>query len=407
MENLSKQEKMLLAVQHVLAMFGATVLVPTLTGLNPTIAILSAGIGTLLFHFVTKKIVPAFLGSSFAFIGAIAILLESQGMAYVKGGIISAGFVYIIVAGLIYVFGAEKIKSILPPVVTGPIIMVIGLRLSPVALGMIGYADNKFDTVSLVIALSVVATMIVTSVFAKGFFKLVPILISIIVGYIVAILFKAVDYSTIIDAPLFGFAKGTMEEILTLPKFNLSSVMAIAPIAFVVFIEHIGDITTNGAVCGKDFFKNPGIHRTMFGDGIATLAAGILGGPPNTTYSENTGVLAVTKNYDPFILRLAAVFAIALSLIGKVGGFIQSIPVPVMGGVSIILFGMIASIGVRTLVEEKLDFSHSRNLLIVSIILVFGIAVNEVHIFGNVSISGLALAALFGAVLNYILPKEI
>ncbi len=409
MENLRTEERILLALQHVLAMFGATVLVPVLTGLNPTIAILSAGVGTLLFHLVTKKVVPVFLGSSFAFIGAIALLLSEQGIAYVKGGIISAGIVYMIVAGLIYLFGAEKIKNFLPPVVTGPIIMVIGLRLSPVALEMVGYSaqTQAFESKSLIIGLVVVITMVIVSVFAKGFFKLVPILISIVMGYVVSIFFGQVDFSTIEQAPWIGFSDNAVQELMTLPKFNLSSIMAIAPIAFVVFIEHIGDITTNGAVCKKDFFKDPGVHRTMFGDGVATLVAGFLGGPPNTTYSENTGVLAVTKNYDPSLLRLAAVFAIIISLVGKIGGFIQSIPTPVMGGVSIILFGMIASIGVRTLVEEKLDFSHSRNLLIVSVILVFGIAVNSVYIAGSVSVSGLAIAALAGAILNGVLPKEI
>ncbi len=412
MDNLSKANKLILSFQHVLAMFGATVLVPILTGLDPTISILSAGIGTLLFHSVTKGIVPVFLGSSFAFIGAVSLILSNYGVAYVKGGIIATGFVYILIAIVIKIFGAEKIKQLLPPIVTGPIVTVIGLRLAPTALGMIGYTLDVetglgyFDLKSLIIASSVVVTMVAVSIFAKGFFKLVPILFAVFVGYSVAILFGVVDFTPIQEAPWIGFSEETRETLFTLPKFSLESVMAIAPIAFVVFIEHIGDITTNGAVVNKDFFENPGVHRTMIGDGIATIAAGFLGAPPNTTYSENTGVLAVTKVYDTSIIRMAAVVAICVSLIGKVGGFINSLPSAVMGGVSVILFGMIASVGVRTMIDAKLDFSHSRNLMIMALILVIGITVDNVYIAGNVTISGLAIAGLVGVILNKVLPEE-
>lgn len=406
-------KKVILALQHLIAMFGATVLVPFLTGLNPALAILSAGLGTLLFHLCTGGKVPVFLGSSFAFIGAISLTLSQFGIGQVKGGIICAGVVYILMAGLIKVFGVEKIKSFFPPIVTGPIIMVIGLRLSPVALGMAGYTFDaskqigSFDTKSLLAASIVVVTMIIISIFAKGFFKLVPILIAVVVGYIASIPLGLVDFSGVISAKWIGLPQAALKDIFTMPEFTATGILAIAPIALVVFIEHIGDITTNGAVVGKDFFKDPGIHRTMLGDGIATMVAGIIGGPANTTYSENTGVLAVTKVYDPFVLRLAAIIAIILSFIGKFGALIQSIPVPVMGGISIILFGMIASVGVRTMIDAKLDFAHSRNLLISSLILVTGIAINNIYMGGTVSISGLAIAALIGVILNKVLPQDI
>ncbi|TDT71578.1 uracil permease [Hypnocyclicus thermotrophus] len=399
--------KYLLGAQHVLAMFGATVLVPFLTGLNPAIALLTAGLGTLLFHLCTKKIVPVFLGSSFAFIGAISLVLKEDGLSVVKGGVISAGLVYVLMSLIISRFGVERVKSFFPAIVTGPIIMVIGLRLSPIAINMAGYSNGKFDLKSLIIALIVIITMIIISVMEKSFFRLVPILISVTVGYIVAMFLGLVDFSAVVNAKWIGFSAEATKDLLTLPKFTLSGILAIAPIALVVFIEHIGDITTNGAVVGKDFFKEPGVHRTMLGDGIATMVAGLLGGPANTTYGENTGVLAVTKVYDPAILRIAAVYAIALSFIGKFGAILQTIPVPVMGGVSVILFGMIASVGVRTLVDAKLDFAHSRNLIIAAVIFVFGIGINNIIIWKTVSISGLAIAALFGVVLNKILPENI
>ena len=406
MEKINLQTKLVLGVQHVLAMFGATVLVPYLTGLNPSIALICAGIGTLIFHAVTKGIVPVFLGSSFAFIGATALVLKSQGVAILKGGIISAGFVYVVMSYIVLKFGVEKIKSFFPPVVVGPIIMVIGLRLSPTALSMAGYANNAFDVDSLIIALVVVVTMIFISILKKSFFRLVPILISVAIGYFVAYLMGDVDLTKVAEASWIGLPADGWEVLTTLPKFTFTGVIAIAPIALVVFIEHIGDITTNGAVVGKDFFKDPGVHRTLLGDGLATMAAGFLGGPANTTYGENTGVLAVTKVYDPAILRIAAIIAIILGLIGKFGVILQTIPTAVMGGVSIILFGMIAAVGVRTIVEAQLDFSHSRNLIIASLIFVLGIAIGDIAVWGTISISGLALAALVGIVLNKILPED-
>nr|WP_302596223.1 uracil-xanthine permease family protein [uncultured Cellulosilyticum sp.] len=440
MTEITTGKKLILGLQHVLAMFGATVLVPLLTGMDPGIALLCAGIGTLLFHSVTKGIVPVFLGSSFAFITAISMSLSAHGIGAVKGGIIATGMVYMCIALVIKFVGVEVIESFFPPIIVGPIIMVIGLRLSPTALQMIGYAPimsedpnaaqmvsllsangynvaaDTFQTATgmyqinlkwLLIAAVVVITMIVVSIFAKGFFKMVPILVAVFVGYVVAFLLGEVDTTAIREASWIGFSPLGQKTLLTMPTFSWEAIIGIAPIALVVFIEHIGDITTNGAVVGKNFFENPGIHRTLLGDGVATAVAGLIGGPANTTYGENTGVLAVTKVYNPQIIRIAACFAILLSLCGKFTAAIQTIPDPIKGGVSIILFGMISSVGVRTLVDAKLDFSHSRNLMIAAIILVVGIGVDSIAIVGSITISGLAIAALIGIVLNKVLPQEI
>jgi len=399
---LSPWKILLLGIQHVFAMFGATVLVPALTGLDPAVALFTAGVGTLIFHIVTKGKVPAFLGSSFAFIAAIQTVVQNQGIPYAGGGIIVAGLLYLVLAGLVLIFGVERIRSFFPPLVTGPMIMVIGLTLSPtiISSNIVG-ADIGTIGQRWVVVLAVVATMVIVSIFVKGFFKLVPVLLGIIVGYIVSILFSFVDFSVIKEAPLFALPS------FQLAKFDIKAISLIAPIAIVTFMEHIGDMTTNGAVVGKDFFQDPGLHRTLIGDGLATMFAGLLGGPSNTTYSENTGVLAVTKVYNPFILRVAAIFAIILSLSGKIGAILQSIPAPVMGGVSILLFGMIASVGLRTLAEAKIDFTHSRNLIIISLMLVMGLSGVEFDIIPGATLSGMSLAALIGVVLNKILPENI
>lgn len=410
MENIRFSKKLILGLQHVLAMFGATVLVPFLTGLDPAIALLGAGVGTLLFHWCAQGKVPVFLGSSFAFIGAIATTLSAQGLGVVKGGIIAAGIMYMLIALVIYFVGVDAVTSFFPPIVTGPIIMVIGLRLSPVAIGMAFYDNNAFSITATIIASIVILTMVVVSIMERGFFKLVPILIAIVIGYVVSIFFGVVDFTPVKEASFFTFAPGSesLKSLTTMPVFNLSGIVAIAPIALVVFIEHIGDITTNGAVVGKNFLKDPGVHRTILGDGVATFFAGLVGAPANTTYSENTGVLAVTKVYDPSIIRIAAVIAIIISFFGHIAAVIRTIPLPVMGGVSVILFGMIASVGVRIVVTAALDFSHSRNLMISALILVLGIGVDSFPIgTSGVTISGLAIAALVGVVLNKLLPKEI
>ena len=383
-EIVTGKTKFILGIQHVLAMFGATVLVPFLTGLNPSLALIAAGVGTLIFHFCTKRIVPVFLGSSFAFIGALTLVLKNEGIGAIKGGVIAAGFIYVLMSYLVKTFGVERVKSFFPPIVTGPIIMLIGLRMSPTALNMAGYANGKFDIKSLIVAFAVIITMVSITMMKKSFLRLIPILSAVIVGYIVATFLGMVDFSVVSQAKWIGLSAEAASDLFTIPKMSLTGIIAIAPIALVVFIEHIGDITTNGAVVGKDFFKDPGIHRTLLGDGLATIAAGLLGGPANTTYGENTGVLAVTKVYDPAILRIAACYAIILGFIGKFGILLQTIPLPVMGGVSVILFGMIASVGVRTVVDARLDFSNSRNLIIASIIFVLGIAVDNIVIWQTV-----------------------
>jgi uracil permease len=408
-------QKILLGIQHVLAMFGATVLVPALTGLNTSITLFCAGIGTLLFHLVTKRKVPVFLGSSFAFMGGIiAIIGESRmgdpdyldKLAAVKGALIIAGAVYALFAGLIRIVGYEKVNKVLPPIVTGPIIIVIGLRLSSSAVSNAFYWNGEFSLSAVAVTLAVLLTIISISVFAKGIFNLMPILFGIVVGFLVSIPLGFTDFTAVRDASLFSFMDhDVMEQVLCIPKFQADALLAIAPIALVTLIEHVGDITTNSAVVGKNFMVEPGIHRTILGDGLATAVAGLLGGPANTTYGENTGVLAVTKNYDPAIIRIAALFAVILGVFGKIGGFISSIPTPVSGGISIVLYGMISAVGVRILVNSRLNFGNSRNLMIAALILVLGIGCDSVPVTGTVTISGLALAAVAGILLALVLPE--
>ncbi len=422
----------LLGVQHLFAMFGATVLVPILTGFSPAVALFTAGIGTLIFHVCTGFKVPVFVGSSFAFIGAVAAAVASKGIPYAQGGIMVSGLIYLIFAAVAYSAGPDKIKKFFPPEVTGPIIIVIGIGLSGVAINdCLGGASlaggiNMTAGTNLLIAGFTLAVVIVCMLFAKGFFKLVPILIGIAAGYIFCMILSSaglfsMDFKTIADAnwinipfvSTFTNSHGQTCTFLSMPKFDIGIILSIAPIALVTFMEHIGDITTNGAVVGKDFFKNPGLHRTLMGDGLATFVAGCLGGPANTTYSENTGVLATTKNYNPQILRLAAVFAIILGLFGKFGAILQTIPGPVKGGVELMLFGMISSIGIRTLAESNLDFTHSRNLAIVALILTTGLGIGAIGgipvIIGStmINISGLFVATVLGVTLNVILPKKI
>ncbi len=392
MDNIHFSKKSVLGIQHVFAMFGSTVLVPALTGLNPSIALISAGIGTLIFHSVTGGIVPVFLGSSFAFIGAIKTVGGENGvnLPNALGGLVCAGLIYILLSLIVKKCGTDFIKKLFPPVVTGPVIMVIGLSLAPVAVGM---ASDGWG-----LALVSMLTIVGVSCFLKGFFKLVPILLGIVAGYIVAAVMGKVDYSAFSEgSKLFISGSDFM-----FPQFEINAILTIAPIAIVSFMEHIGDITTNGAVVGKDFFDKPGLHRTLLGDGLATTLAGFIGGPANTTYSENTGVLAVTKNYNPAIIRLAAIFAIVLGIFSPIGAFLRTIPAPVMGGVSFILFGMIASIGMRTIAHSKLDFNNSRNLMIVTLILVTGLAGVEINIKG-VALKGIGLAAVVGMIANLVL----
>lgn len=415
----SLHKKIILGLQHVLAMFGATVLVPALTGLDTSITLFCAGTGTLLFHLITKKKVPVFLGSSFAFmVGITAVLGDSRigdpdflpKLAAVKGGLIVAGLIYAIFSIIIKLVGYEKVNKLLPPIVTGPVIIVIGLRLSATAINSAFYLQNEagemvFSLKAVLITVIVLATCIGISVFAKGIYNLMPILFSIIIGYLVCIPLGLVNLDPVKNAEFFSLMDSNItSQLFLLPKFNLDAILAIAPISLVTLIEHVGDITTNSAVCGKNFMDDPGVHRTLMGDGLATAWAGLLGGPANTTYSENTGVLAVTKNYDPAVIRVAACIAIVIGLIGKFGGFVTSIPSPVTGGISIVLYGMISSVGVRILINSRLNFGNSRNLMIAAIIFVLGIGCDSIPITDTVSVSGLALAAVAGIVLAILLP---
>lgn len=415
MDQRTTKQKLILGIQHTLAMFGATVLVPALTGLNTSITLFCAGLGTLLFHLVTKKKVPVFLGSSFAFMaGIMAIIGDSRmgdpdfmdKLAAVKGALIIAGLVYVIFAGLIKIFGYEKVNKLLPPIVTGPIIIVIGLRLSGTAISSAFYYNGEFSLKSVLVTVVILTVVICISIFAKGIFNLMPILFAIIAGYLVCLPLGFCDFTAVREAHFFSFMdKDILAQLTCVPTFKLDAILAIAPIALVTMIEHVGDITTNGAVVGQNFMVDPGVHRTILGDGLATALAGLLGGPANTTYGENTGVLAVTKVYDPAVIRIAACFAIILGIFGKFGGFISSIPSPVTGGISIVLYGMISAVGIRILINSRLNFGNSRNLLVAAIILVLGIGCDSIPVYGVVTISGLALAAVVGIVLAFILPE--
>ncbi|KEI09620.1 uracil transporter [Clostridium sp. K25] len=411
-ENLEMKEKskvlecvkrMILAFQHLIAMFGATVLVPILTGFDPSLALLSAGIGTLIFHLCTKQKVPVFLGSSFAFIGSIIMVRDKFGgdLAYAQGGIMVAGLIYVIMSFLVKRIGVEKIRKILPNHVVGPMIIVIGLSLIPTAIDM---ASKNFKVSGITLAIALFITLK-----GRGFLKQLSILIAVIVGYLVSLKLGIVDTSSITSAHIVSIPN------FRLPKFNLGAITMIAPVVLAVFMEHIGDITTNGEVVGKNFIEEPGLNRTLLGDGLTTYFAALIGGPANTTYGENTGVLAITKNYDPLILRITAIFAICLGFIAKVGGILRSIPVSVMGGISLMLFSMISLIGFKTLSNGKVKFNF-KNILVMITIIIIGLGTSYVEKFtgitlgititSGVKITGLSLAAIAGVLLNTIINKK-
>lgn len=383
---------LILGLQHAFTMFGATILVPIITGLSVSVALFTAGIGTLWFHLVTNRKVPIFLGSSFAFIAPVALVIQEKGIPAAQGGIIVAGLLYCIMAALIHFLGPEFIKSLLPPIVTGPIIIVIGLNLAPTAI--------ESASANWLIAIAVLVVVAYVNLYVKGFLRLLPVISGIIVGYILSLFANIVDFTPIREAVWFAIPD------FTLPVFDMSSIGLIAPVAIAAMVEHVGDILSVGATVEEDFIKDPGLPRTMIGDGIATALAGLLGGPANTTYSENTGVLALTRVWKPEVMRVAALIAIGLSFIQKLAAAISTIPAPVIGGISIVLFGMIASVGIRTVVENKIDFTHPRNLFISSIILVVGIGGAVVNLGGGIQIGGIGLAAILGIILNKVLPKE-
>ena len=394
-----KVMRCILALQHLVAMFGATVLVPFLTGLDPSVALFTAGCGTLIFHLCTKGKVPVFLGSSFAFIPVIIAVRDAYGdLSYAQGGMFVAGLIYIIVSLIIKKVGVGKIKAILPAQVVGPMIMVIGLNLIPTAIDM---ASNNWT-----LAIITLGVTLIIKFFGRGFTKQIAILCGVAVGYIVALIMGEVQTAEIASAAVLSVPS------FTLPKFDIGAIMIIAPVVLAVFMEHIGDITTNGQVVGKNFIEDPGLNRTLLGDGLATIAASFFGGPANTTYGENTGVLAVTKNYDPSILRITAVFAIGLAFIAKFGAAIRTVPQAVMGGISLMLFTMIAIVGPKTIKSEKVKFSWN-NIIVMVVILFLGLGASYVEtkyniilgikITEQVAITGLSFAALVGVILNLVL----
>jgi len=387
-------KKIVLGLQHAFTMFGATVLVPIITGFNISVALFMAGCGTLLFYVITKRKVPAFLGSSFAFIAPMMVVTEKFGLPYACGGIVVAGLLYLLLSLLVSVYGVKKILSFFPPVVTGPIIIVIGLKLAPVAIDM---AKGNWG-----LALVGFAVVTAVSIYAKGFFKVLPVLTGIFVGYLVAIFTGNVDFTPIAQAKWIGWPE------FVIAKFNWTAISIIAPVAIATMVEHVGDVLAIGAIVEKNLVEDPGLNRTLIGDGLATSLSAMFGGPANTTYSENTGVLALTRVYHPVIMAIAAIFAILMGLVPKLGAVILTIPTSLIGGISIVLFGMIASIGIRTVVEHKVDFSHSRNLMISAAILVLGLggAVLAIPLgTGKIEIAGMALGAIVGIILNKILPE--
>lgn len=402
-----------LSFQHVFAMFGATVLVPLLTGLNPSAALFTAGSGTLLYILITGAQVPAFLGSSFAFIPAIIGIGSAYGMPYALGGAVVAGVFYSIVAGIIKLSGTAWLDRVLPPVVIGAVIVVIGLNLAPTAMGMaMNGADGAYSLVSLSIAAFTLLVAIVATIFFKGFFNVIPILIALVSGYLFTFFmglafpaYRLIDFAKVADAPWFSLPS------FALPKFSLMASLTFVVVSLATIAEHLGDVMVTSRVVGADFYKKPGLHRTLLGDGLATAWAAFWGGPPNTTYGENIGVMAITRVYSVWVIGGAAVIAVILSLITKIGALIQTIPTPVMGGISMLLFGIIASSGLRTLVETGVDFKCKRNLTVSSVIMVIGIGGGKLAFaLGDglqFQLAGVALATVVGIILNLVLPKTV
>lgn len=400
----------LIGAQMLFVAFGALVLVPLLTGLDPSIALFTAGIGTLIFQSVTKVKVPIFLASSFAFIAPIQIGIQQYGLGETLGGLASAGLLYVVLAALVKYEGVQVIEKYLPAVVTGPVIMVIGLKLAPVAVGMTKNftGGTEVDYVAILVALFSLAVTIFIVLKGKGLLSLIPILCGIIAGYILTLFLGKINFQPVFDSDWFtipwisALANGSYE----FPILDIGAILFILPVAIAPAIEHVGDILAISEAAKKDYIENPGLHRTLLGDGIATFAASMLGGPPNTTYSEVTGAVALIKKFEPKLMTIAAVFAILFAFLGKLGAVLKTIPIPVMGGIMVLLFGMIAAIGIGSLVNHKVDMSKSRNLVIVAVILVFGIG-DMLLGYGEFQLSGIGLAGIVGVLLNRLLPKQI
>lgn len=402
-----------LSIQHVFAMFGATVLVPILTGLSVSSALFTAGTGTLIYILITGAKVPAFLGSSFAFIPALISISAAYGVPYAMGGAVAAGLFYLIISATIKAAGLNWIKRALPPVVIGSVIIVIGLNLAPTAMGMaMNDSAGNYSLVILSIAVVTLAITVVANIFLVGFFSVIPILIGLVSGYLFTLImgsifpaYALIDFTIVKAAPWFGLP------VFQFPKFNIIAMLTFIIVSLATVAEHLGDTITLGNVVGKDFTLDPGLHRTLAGDGIATAWAAFWGGPPNTTYGENIGVMAITRVYSVWVIGGAAVFASILSFLPKFGALIQTIPTPVIGGISMLLFGIIASSGLRNLVESGVDYKDKRNLTISSVILVVGIGGGLVAFpLGQnmeFQMGGVALATLLGIILNLVIPKSV
>ena len=389
--NLSIFQKTVVGAQFLFVAFGATVLVPLLVGLDPSVALFTAGVGTLIFHLVTKGKVPVFLGSSFAFIAPIIKATQLFGLPGPLCGLVAVGAVYGLMSLLIRLRGVGFISRLFPPVVVGPVIMLIGLSLAGTGVNM---AKSNWP-----LALTALATTILVSLFGKGLLKLIPIFAGIIVGYIAAAIFGVVDFQPVLNAPWFALPA------FVRPELCWEAIIFMIPVAIAPVIEHIGDIYAINEVAGKDFVKDPGLHRTMLGDGLACVASALMGGPPVTTYSEVTGAISLTKITDPSVIRIAGVFGILFSILGKVSAFLKTIPEAVLGGIMLLLFGTIASVGVNTLIKNKVDMGDTRNLVIASLILTLGIGGAELTI-GSFTIGGIGLSAVVGVLLNLIIPHK-
>lgn len=396
--------QILLGAQMLFVAFGALVLVPILTGLDPSVALFTAGAGTLVFQLVTKRQVPVFLASSFAFIAPIIFGVKTWGVAATMSGLVAAGLVYVLLSFLVRIKGQDIIDRILPPVVVGPVIMVIGLSLAPVAINMAfgktgdGAAQLVPMNQAVIVALISVFATILVSLLGKGLVRLLPIFAGIVAGYIASFAFGLVNLDAVSTAPVFAIPAFTM------PEFNLEAILFILPVAIAPAIEHIGDVAAISNVTKKDFLSKPGLKNTLLGDGLATSLAAFLGGPPNTTYSEVTGAVALTKAFNPAIMTFAAIWAIVLAFSGTLGALLSSIPVPVMGGIMVLLFGAIAVVGVSTLLKVGDDLTEPRNLIIASVVLVVGIGGMEAS-WGDFTIKGIGLSAVVAILLNAILPR--
>ncbi|BCQ30798.1 uracil-xanthine permease family protein [Limosilactobacillus fermentum] len=394
-----------LSLQHMFSMFGSTVLVPILVGLNPGIALFSSGVGTLMYLLITRHKIPAYMGSSFSFIVPMMALMKSTGYPGIAQGTIAVGCVYLIVSLIVSRFGSAWIDRILPPIVVGPIVMVIGLSLAATAAKDATMNGSTYDIKYFIVAMLTLLITIIFNMFFKGFLGLIPILLGIAGGYIIACLFGIVKFSGVMSAHWFSLPAFQIPFVNYHPQFYWGAILSMAPIAFVTMTEHMGHIMVLNELTDRNYFKDPGLNHTLAGDGTASIIAGFVGGPPVTSYGENIGVLAITRVHSVYVLAGAASFAILFSFVGKLSALIESIPSPVIGGISFLLFGVIASSGLRVMIEDQTDFNEKRNLMISSVILVIGIG-NAYLQLGQYEFSGLAVAAVLGIVLNLVLPQK-